>query len=102
MTFVSELSSLHHGRTQVIAINFSEKSSFSLDLSNSELQSGEQWQLRGQPHANTIFFNDAPLLYDARSGGLPSMTGRVVYDMQLPPCSVTFVEFASAASPVHL
>ena len=35
------------------------------------------------------------LRYDAQYGGLPLLKGEVVYDMQLPPCSVTFVKFES-------
>ena len=92
---------------QVVAINFSEKSSFSLELSGSDLQSGQQsgqqsglqsgqqWQLRGQPHADRIFFNDEPLIYDVQNGGLPELHPKSVSSLQLPPCSVTFVEFDS-------
>jgi hypothetical protein len=74
-------------------INFSEKSSFSLDLSRSGLQSGQQWQLTGNPGADRIFFNDEPLVYDAQSGGLGQMVAKPVESLQLPPCSVTFVEY---------
>ena len=77
----------------VILTNFSNKSAFSVDLSSSGLQNGEQWQLRGHPHADQIFFNDKPLVYDAHSGEVPVMKPKPVSSLQLPPCSVTFVEF---------
>jgi hypothetical protein len=84
-----------HHRVQVVVINFSEKSAFSLDLSSSGLFGGEQWQLHGHPRANQIFLNGEPLTYDKEKGELPSMHAKpAAYAMQLPPCSVTFVRFA--------
>jgi len=80
------------------------------------------WQLRGQPRSNQIFLNDEPLAYHyptaasaqqhqqrqqqqlqqqqqagGKGPGLPPMPGKEVAALELPPVSVTFVQYPPPA-----
>ena len=82
---------------------------YSVNLGD-KLQSGTMWQLRGQPRSNQIFLNDEPLAYHyptaasaqqqqqqqqagGKGPGLPPMPGKEVAALELPPVSVTFVQY---------
>ena len=83
------------------------RAAYSVNLGD-KLQSGTMWQLRGQPRSNHIFLNDEPLAYQYPSAGggkqqqaqettegpgLPPMPGKEVAALELPPVSVTFVQY---------
>lgn len=84
---------------------------YSVNLGD-KLQSGTMWQLRGQPRSNQIFLNDEPLAYHyptaasaeqqqqqagGKGPGLPPMPGKEVAALELPPVSVTFVQYPPPA-----
>ena len=71
---------------------------YSVDLGD-QFQPGTMWQLRGQPRSNQIFLNDEPLIYQVHntttSGErLPQLVGKQVAALELPPVSITFVEYS--------
>ena len=92
---------VRHGNTNsdVYACGLNNCAAYSVNLGD-EYQSGTMWQLRGQPHSNQIFLNDKPLVYPAHSDTsyekyLPELVGKEVAAVELPPVSVTFVEYES-------
>jgi hypothetical protein len=91
---------------------------YSVNLGD-KLQSGTMWQLRGQPRSNQIFLNDEPLAYHyptaasaqqqqqqqqqqagGKGPGLPPMPGKEVAALELPPVSVTFVQYPPPSARV--
>ncbi len=75
------------------------RAAYSVNLGD-KFQSGMMWQLRGQPRSNQIFLNDEPLVYQVDNTTidgqrLPPLVGKEVAALELPPVSVTFVEYLS-------